>query len=327
MMKNEIIFENALSESKAFEIVKNDLVSGLGHAYMIVSPDDEAVYQLFRLIACEVLCSQKSACIDCVDCQKVLHFNHENVFWFNQKRGDIKVDEVKELMQSVLISAQDGRQKLYFVNRADLMNSVAQNKILKTLEEPPKNVTIFLGVSNSQAMKDTIRSRCRTINLDTFSYETVYNEIFALTNNKNVASISASCSEGELGKAQKIALSTTYVETYNKVISTLENLNNSGNIAHFLSKSCLPENLDDFLNIMAIIMRDMLISKHNDDLIFSKHLANDIQKLAPRFSERAIVEIESKIVELRKKIVFYINTTTILEELFFTILEAKHKWH
>lgn len=56
----------------------------------------------------------------------------------------------------------------------------AQNKLLKTLEEPPKDVTIFLGVANEASMLDTIKSRARAVAIDVFDEDVVYNALLSL---------------------------------------------------------------------------------------------------------------------------------------------------
>ena len=39
---NDVTFEKALRASRAYGLIRNDFSSGLGHAYMVVSPDDDA---------------------------------------------------------------------------------------------------------------------------------------------------------------------------------------------------------------------------------------------------------------------------------------------
>ena len=36
------VFENTLRRSRAFDVISKDMRLGLGHAYMVVSPDDDA---------------------------------------------------------------------------------------------------------------------------------------------------------------------------------------------------------------------------------------------------------------------------------------------
>ncbi|MDD4839528.1 MAG: hypothetical protein PHE93_02495 [Clostridia bacterium] len=324
---NQITFENALKHSRAYQIIQNDLKTGLGHAYMFVSPDDEAIANFFMLIACSTYCASNDACMDCSECSKVLHYNHPNVFWVNLAGEQIKVDDIRELTTSAYIKAFDDSPKLYFILGADQMNSQAQNKLLKTLEEPPAGVTIFLGVSNVSAVKDTIHSRCRSINFDLFDYDTIFNEILALTDDRELSSIAAACSEGELGKAHKIALSPEYTALYRSALDVLKNMTKSSDIAKYLSAEYMPKNLDDFLAVLSILLRDIMVARFDKTLILSKHLQDDITPLIQQFSEKAIVEIQGFIAEARKKIFFHISAITILETLYFGMLEVKHKWH
>lgn len=293
---------------------------------MFVSPDSEAISQLFMMIASSVFCVTNDACADCAECAKVLHYNHPNVFWINQAQGQILVDDIRELTSSAYIKAYDDKPKIYFILCADKMNFLAQNKLLKTLEEPPKGVTIILGVSNISAMKDTIQSRCRIVNLDLFDFDTVYKEMLLLTSDHELSTIAAACSEGELGKAHKIALAPEYTDIYRKALDVLTNMTRSSDIAKYLSKEYMPNNLDDFLSVLSILLRDIMVARIDNKLVLSKHLLNEISTLVPSFSVRAIVESQDFITEARKKIFFHISATTILESLYFGILEVKYKW-
>lgn len=53
---SDITFEKALRSSRAYGLIRNDFSSGLGHAYMVVSPDDEIVDEFFTLVAASVYC-------------------------------------------------------------------------------------------------------------------------------------------------------------------------------------------------------------------------------------------------------------------------------
>ena len=63
------------------------LAHELGHAYMLVSSDDEAVKEFFTLIATTVFCDSKSACMDCNECNKILHDNHPDVVVINKENN------------------------------------------------------------------------------------------------------------------------------------------------------------------------------------------------------------------------------------------------
>ena len=150
------LFENTLRASRAYYLFGKDMQLGLGHAYMVISPDDEIVKEFFTLVAARMYCVSGRACMECRGCKTVLDGNNPDVFTVNPQGEKIKVQEVKDMVSSVSIKPISG-VKAYFVCRADLMTQDAQNKLLKTLEEPPEGVTIFLGVANEAERRDSRR--------------------------------------------------------------------------------------------------------------------------------------------------------------------------
>lgn len=322
---NVPLFQDTLKTSKAYKLIRGDFEQGLGHAYLVVSPDDDALASLFTLIASTVFCENGSACFDCNECLKVVNRNNPDVYYVNEDNKEIKVKEILELTESTELKSYSGR-KLYFVFHAEKMNVVAQNKLLKTLEEPPAGVTIFLGASNETAMIETIRSRCRTVYLDAFDRETVYRAMISAGVSPKTAEVATDCSEGMLGKAYKIAKTPEYAGLYSSVLYLLGRLNRSGDVIT-LDRLAPMQNAqkDDFLDVMTIILRDMLAVKEHGNMI-SKHVSEDVKRLADDFSVRAISEILLLVNEARKKLYYKVNAQATFDSLLFSILEVKHKW-
>lgn len=75
-----LTFENALRSSRAYSLIRGDLVAGLGHAYMVVSADDDVVDEFFTLVGESIYCPTHDACGECAECKKVAHNNHADVF-------------------------------------------------------------------------------------------------------------------------------------------------------------------------------------------------------------------------------------------------------
>lgn len=322
---NEITFEKSLRASKAFSLISSDLKTGLGHAYMVVSPDDEIVDELFMLTATSVYCVSHDACLNCAECKKVLHNNHPDIFHLYPIKDKIKVEDIEELLDTVSVKSLSGR-KLYFIHRADLMNVQAQNKLLKTLEEPPSDVTIFLGVANEAGMLDTIKSRTREIYVDIFDEDAVYDAMLALGLDKEMSAIAAACSEGQLGKARKIATSPKYADLYKSALYVLNNLARSSDVVKVDGIIATQEDIQGFLDVLSIVLRDMLVSKQNEKMMLSKHVSEDIINLSGRYSERAIAEIILKINAVRKKLALNVSAIATIDDLLFSILEVRHKW-
>lgn len=322
---SSLTFCNALKSSRAYSLIRNDFTSGLGHAYMVVSGDDDVVDEFFTLVAMGIYCHTHDACQECNECKKVLHDNNPDIYHLYPVKDKIKVDDIFLLLDDVSIKSLSGR-KLYFIHRADCMNVASQNKLLKTLEEPPQDVTIFLGVSNEASMLDTIKSRTRTIAMDVFDEDVIYDALLAHGFDKEVSSVASACAEGQLGKAFKIAGSSDYTDLYKTALHVLKELSRSSDIVRVDGLISQERRMSQLLDVMSIILRDMLVAKQNNTLVLSKHISEDIQSLSAKYSSHTLSEILFKISEARRKLSLNVNTIATIDDLLFSILEAKHKW-
>ena len=77
----------------------------------------------------------------------------------------ISVDEVRRMKSFFALSAADGGRRTAIIDSLDEMNPAAANALLKLLEEPPANVTLFLIAHQPARLLPTIRSRCRELRL------------------------------------------------------------------------------------------------------------------------------------------------------------------
>jgi DNA polymerase-3 subunit delta' len=77
----------------------------------------------------------------------------------------ISVDEVRKMKSFFALTAADGGRRTAIIDALDEMNTAAANALLKLLEEPPENVTLFLIAHQPARLLPTIRSRCRELRL------------------------------------------------------------------------------------------------------------------------------------------------------------------
>ncbi len=81
-------------------------------------------------------------------------------------RAEITVDAIREVGRFLHLSAADGGWRAVIVDAADEMNRSAANAFLKLLEEPPPRTLMLLVAHAPAALLPTIRSRCRTLDLE-----------------------------------------------------------------------------------------------------------------------------------------------------------------
>jgi len=77
------------------------------------------------------------------------------------EKGTISIKQIEELQKflSLKVPGKAEVRRTIIIEQADSMGVPAQNALLKTLEEPPKDTVIFLTSARSQDLLPTIRSR------------------------------------------------------------------------------------------------------------------------------------------------------------------------
>lgn len=158
-MKFKNDFYKFYEHSPAFLALNNALEQGrLPHAILLHGND---------LAILKAICYEIS--------EKLLLSTHNNIEhhpdFFSirpiNKMRQINAESIRDLIQQIQHTPIQADQKVATIYEADRMNPSAANAFLKTLEEPPKNTTIFLLTSRPYALLDTIRSRCLNFRIPT----------------------------------------------------------------------------------------------------------------------------------------------------------------
>lgn len=85
------------------------------------------------------------------------------------KANLIKVNSIRDIKKFLSASFDDIKYRVIIISDAHLMNEESQNSLLKNLEEPPKGVIFILSTAFPERLRETIRSRCWTINFPPLS--------------------------------------------------------------------------------------------------------------------------------------------------------------
>ena len=84
---------------------------------------------------------------------------------------EIKIDQIKEIRNSLRFKPQFADFKTALIEKADSMNKLAQNCFLKTLEEPNPDTVIILVTAHPMSLSATIRSRCQILAMNAPEYD------------------------------------------------------------------------------------------------------------------------------------------------------------
>lgn len=142
----------------------------LGHAPLAHGPRGIGKRVLGEWLARLLLCIQRVSgqpCGECRSCQLIDGGTHPDLFVVDvpEDKQGIGVDQVRELIDRLQLTASVGANRVGLILRADAMNRNAANALLKTLEEPPPGAWLILLSEQPARLPATIRSRCQQLPL------------------------------------------------------------------------------------------------------------------------------------------------------------------
>ena len=173
-----IDFKSLLKNTSAFQLVQRDKRQGrLSHAYLLFCPDGEFLGEYLKIFAKEIMCESAPQCDVCRTCNLIDAKAHPDVLFFPKGDGAVLSSDVNTIIEETFLKPIEGQKKVFVIENAQTMNASAQNKLLKTLEEPPENVHILLGSTNEFALLSTIKSRVRKLEIPFFNKDQLKNAL------------------------------------------------------------------------------------------------------------------------------------------------------
>ena len=164
---------------KLIDRISSSIVSGrVFHAY-IIEGDALSDKEGFAREFCKaIVCSEKpgTGCDVCINCRKMDHGNYEDLHFIESDGMSVKDEQIFKL-QADLKKKPIGSRNLAIIKDADTMTIRAQNRLLKTLEEPFAGTVIILLSENRENLLETIRSRCVLYRLEDIKENTKGQEL------------------------------------------------------------------------------------------------------------------------------------------------------
>lgn len=112
-------------------------------------------------------------------------------------RPNITVEQVEELLARMPFRPHEGGARVVIVREADKLLPAAANKLLKTLEEPPRDTHFVLVTHKPSMLLPTIRSRCQVIRFGLLDTP----DVAAVLADLGVDASHASLGDGSVGRA------------------------------------------------------------------------------------------------------------------------------
>ena len=310
-----------LENTGAYKTVKSDKAAGrLSHAYLILSADETHLGEYLKLFAKLILGGDARA--DRLIGEGI----HPDVLTFPISGDAVLKEDVAALIEESFLKPVESERKLFIINHGESMNASSQNKLLKTLEEPPKNVHILIGATSEYPLLTTVKSRVKKLTIPPFSAETLIAALTGDCPDTERLKEAVSCGDGTVGKALALYGDENLSETVELAVDTYNNMLSSRNVLEYSDKITGKSGVKEFLSVLELINRDNLLYLSGaEDAVFNKKLLSRI-KGAQGFTLGAVVYAAEKIAEAERRLAANGNPQAVLERLLFAILEGKHKW-
>ena len=144
-------------------------------------------------------------------------FNWYQKLGIENKQGQIGVDEAEEIIKKLFLKSYEGGYKIIIIWMAEKMNTAAANKLLKLIEEPPRDTLILLIAENEEQIINTILSRCQVLHFKSLSESEIKSTlILEHAINDNTAAKIAHQSHGNWNKAQHLILNNDNEQIFEK---------------------------------------------------------------------------------------------------------------
>ncbi|MCI4626180.1 MAG: DNA polymerase III subunit delta' [Candidatus Magnetoovum sp. WYHC-5] len=266
----------------------------------------ETAVQFIRALNC-LQPQDGDSCDICKSCRKMKKALHPDFRVVKPEDGLIKIEQVRECGDFLVLKSTEGRYKAILVEDADRMNAEAANAFLKTLEEPPANTIIILLTVNEEGMLDTIRSRCLRLFFAPLSLKAVQD----IARQRGIELSDKEIKEhhgltgfiaGELFDHEVVAVRDRAFAIFREILS---------------GEPSMPwkdrEEMRQWLEVALTFVRDMAMLRvgMGADVIINTSLALQLSTIVKNRDVEVLVECYEKLMNINKNMVYNLNKSIV----------------
>lgn len=288
----------------------------LSHAHLIIGADGIGKSLVAKEIGARILGK---------DCIK----QYVDLIEVKSKKKSIGVDDIRNIIEEINKKPYEGDRKVIIIYEGEKITVQAQNAFLKTIEEPPKGVYIFILCENSEMILETIKSRCQTHRLNRLKGEEIHKFLVAKYPKlkfDEFQTIVTFC-DGIPGRAVKFMEDEGFKiirDTCIKLLISLNDINELELLQYedFLSRH--KEQWEEILTIMLSYIRDIMVYKDvgKEELIINKDKLEDIKEASSMFSFNKLNGIIGVLGDTRINLNNNVNMGLTYDIMLLNMLEA-----
>lgn len=234
-----------------------------------------------------------------------------------EKRA-VTVDDVEKIIDSMYFTPFELEKRVYIIENAETMSEICQNKLLKSLEEPPERVCFVLTAT--RAMLPTVESRCLTVHLPPFDVDTV-RSLLSRFHSVSVDLAARAC-RGNLGLAERMLEDKNFADTYASALKILRLATGSRMFsrASAVYDKFTREKADGVLGLTEYLLNDISRLLSGLDTVFFE---GDVKSVSVGFTAYSAAKCTEFVRAAKKSNDGNCMIPALMDELILKIMEEK----
>lgn len=183
------MLEEVVGQEHIKKALKNAIeLDKISHAYLFTGPRGTGKTSTARIFAKSLNCKEGptiSPCGVCANCVDITNSTPMDVIEIDAA-SNRKVEDAQNILEKVMYAPVNSRYKIYIIDEVHMLSTTAFNALLKTLEEPPKNVIFILATTEVHKVLDTIKSRCQRFDFKRITTDDIVKHLRYISDNEKI---------------------------------------------------------------------------------------------------------------------------------------------